>query len=189
MRMPLLPVADASWYVVPSPFGRLTLRFSSGGLSGLWFPTMALPADAVGVVPQPVATDSLRETRADLPSALRATLRWLDAYFAHDYSQPLPPLDLRGTPFRLRVWQELLRIAPGTTVSYGDIARRIAADQGTRRLSAQAVGGAVGANPVSLIVPCHRVVGSRGQLTGYAGGLPLKSALLRWEGADAGGWR
>jgi methylated-DNA-[protein]-cysteine S-methyltransferase len=90
------------------------------------------------------------------------------------------PLDLQGTPFQRAVWAELLCIAPGATCSYGDIARRLGVPSASR-----AVGAAVGSNPVSIIVPCHRVVGSTGSLTGYAGGLARKTSLLRIEAERA----
>ena len=104
-----------------------------------------------------------------------ATRQWLDAYFAGTIPQAMPPLMFRGTAFQQHVWAELLTVPYGQTVTYGDIARLI----GCR--SAQAVGGAVGRNPISIIVPCHRVVGSDGSLTGYAGGLDRKRALLQLE--------
>lgn len=106
---------------------------------------------------------------------------WLDIYFAGKNPGLLPPVRLKGTPFRMDVWQMLLAIPYGTTVTYGDIAREIAARYGLDKMSAQAVGGAVGHNPIGILVPCHRVVGSSGSLTGYAGGLHRKAALLRLE--------
>lgn len=109
---------------------------------------------------------------------------WLAAYFAGENPPVDFPLALKGSVFRRRVWEILREIPYGQTTTYGEIARRIAAETGRVRLSAQAVGGAVGHNPVWMIVPCHRVVGANGSLTGYAGGLGLKIALLRHEGVD-----
>ena len=104
-----------------------------------------------------------------------ATRRWLDFYFSGRQSDFLPPISLRGTDFQRRVWQALLNIPYGETTTYGDLARRI----GCR--SAQAIGQAVGKNPIAIIVPCHRVVGSDGSLTGYAYGLEHKQYLLQLE--------
>ena len=92
-----------------------------------------------------------------------------------------PPLALQGTPFRLAVWEILQEIPYGATVTYGEIAARLAAGRDLGRMSAQAVGGAVGHNPIALIIPCHRVIGADGSLTGYAAGLDRKEWLLRWE--------
>lgn len=108
--------------------------------------------------------------------------RWLDGYFQGSCPDFMPPLFLSGTPFQRVVWDILSRIPYGTTVSYGDIAAEVANRLGKKRMSAQAVGGAVGHNPIAIIVPCHRVVGSDGSLTGYAGGLWRKKYLLELEG-------
>lgn len=112
------------------------------------------------------------------------TCRWLERYFDGYIPDSTPPLDPQGTPFRLAVWEILREIPYGATMSYGQIAARLAADRGLSRMSAQAVGGAVGHNPIALIIPCHRVVGSNGNLTGYAAGLDRKDWLLRWEVAS-----
>ncbi len=135
-------------------------------LCGLWFDGQRFFASTLGE----------HETR-DLP-VFRETRRWLDVYFSGKDPGFTPPLSLGGTPFRRTVWEELLRIPFGQTVTYGEIADRIGA---LSRTSPRAVGGAVGHNPVSLIVPCHRVVGAGGALTGYAGGLDLKRRLLLLE--------
>ena len=109
---------------------------------------------------------------------------WLDIYFSGKAPDFTPPLAIEGaSPFRRRVWEILLQIPFGGTLTYGQIAARIQRETG-KRVSAQAVGGAVGHNPISIIIPCHRVVGSDGSLTGYAGGLDKKLALLKLEGAD-----
>ena len=109
--------------------------------------------------------------------------RWLDGYFAGTVPDWLPPMRLDGaTPFRRVVSDEMQRIPFGSTATYGDIAKRIAAKLGKSRMSAQAVGGAVGWNPICIIIPCHRVIGVGGKLTGYGGGLKNKTALLKHEG-------
>lgn len=109
------------------------------------------------------------------------TAEWLDIYFSGRESGFTPPLSAKGTPFQEEVWEILKKIPYGEVTSYGEIARQIAEKRGIKRMSAQAVGGAVGRNPIAIIVPCHRVVGSDGSLTGYAGGLDKKAELLRVE--------
>ena len=109
--------------------------------------------------------------------------RWLDGYFAGAAPDWLPPMRLDGvTPFRHLVSEEMQRLPFGTVATYGDIAKRVAAKLGKSRMSAQAVGGAVGWNPICIIIPCHRVIGAGGKLTGYGGGLKNKIALLKHEG-------
>ena len=111
--------------------------------------------------------------------------RWLDGYFAGAAPDWVPPMRLEGaTPFRRMVSEEMLRLPFGTVATYGDIAKRIAAKLGKVRMSAQAVGGAVGWNPICIIIPCHRVIGAGGKLTGYGGGLKNKIALLKHEGVE-----
>lgn len=149
----------------PTPLGPLLLVAEDGALIGAWFLGQRhfapnLPADL------PTGEDA----------ALRAARAWVEAYFAGRRPDPAAvPLAPRGTAFQRRVWALLRGIAYGETVTYGELARRL----GT---SPRAVGGAVGRNPISLIVPCHRVVGADGALTGYAGGLDRKTFLLRLEG-------
>ncbi|MCD8018677.1 MAG: methylated-DNA--[protein]-cysteine S-methyltransferase [Clostridiales bacterium] len=115
-----------------------------------------------------------------------STCQWLDIYFRGEVPDFAPELSLEGTAFQKRVWEILKEIPYGQTITYGEIAARIAAEQGIARMSARAVGGAVGSNPVSIIVPCHRVVGANGNLTGYGGGMDKKVALLTLEGVDMG---
>lgn len=123
------------------------------------------------------------EERADLP-AFDAARAWLDAYFADERPDPRElVLSPAGTPFQLTVWQALLEIPYGQTVTYGWVAERVGEARG-RRTSPRAVGGAVGANPIGVIVPCHRVVGAGGSLTGFGGGMEAKAALLAHEGVD-----
>ena len=112
---------------------------------------------------------------------LAKTKRWLDGYFAGRRPDFAPPLKPQGTPFQELVWQLLLGIPYGATTTYGELAQAVARRLGKERMSAQAVGQAVGHNPIAVIIPCHRVVGSKGQLTGYAGGLERKKALLELE--------
>ena len=111
------------------------------------------------------------------------TRRWLDAYFAGRQPEVSAlPIAPRGSAFAQSVWQLLLEIPYGQTVSYGEVAKRLAEQRGLSQLSAQAVGGAAGHNPISIIIPCHRVLGAKNQLTGYAGGLDVKTFLLKLEG-------
>ena len=110
------------------------------------------------------------------------TCHWLDIYFSGKEPNFTPQLKMNTTPFRKAVWEILLTIPFGKTMTYGEIAKLIAQKRGIAQMSAQAVGGAVGHNPISLIIPCHRVVGPKGKLTGYAGGLDKKAKLLRLEG-------
>ena len=113
--------------------------------------------------------------------------RWLDIYFTGKEPDFMPPLHPIGSAFRRSVWDILLRIPYGQTTTYGEIARQLAEKQGRPRIAAQAVGGAVGHNKISIIIPCHRVVGTNGSLTGYAGGIDKKVKLLEWEHTDMTG--
>ena len=154
-----------------SPLGKILLSADEAGLTGLWF---------VGAKYAP--RDLARERRTGESDLLAQTKRWLDVYFSGRAPDFTPPLRLVGTPFQLAVWELLRGIPYGQTATYGALAGRLARQKGLARMSAQAVGGAVGRNKISLIVPCHRVVGADGSLTGYAGGMDKKAALLRLEG-------
>lgn len=156
-----------------SPLGGILLAADEIGLTGLWFDGEKYFADNLP------AEHTERET-----PALSAAVRWLDIYFSGKEPDFTPPLHPIGLPFRQVVWAILLEIPYGKTVTYGEIARQIAAQQGLPKMSAQAVGGAVGHNEISVIIPCHRVVGTGGSLTGYAGGIDRKTALLKLEHAD-----
>ena len=156
-----------------SPLGRITMASDGEKLSGLWFDGQKYFA----------ATLSAAHEEKDLP-IFQQTKRWLELYFRGTAPEFTPPLHLTASPFRLAVWDILRQIPYGQVITYGEIARRIAQTQGLESMSAQAVGGAVGHNPISIILPCHRVVGSNGSLTGYAGGVKRKVALLTLEGAD-----
>lgn len=116
-------------------------------------------------------------------AVLRLAREWFEAYFAGGRPDPrLIPLDPLGSAFDLSVWTKLLAIPYGQTLTYGGIARRLAAERGLARMSARAVGGAAGRNPIAIIIPCHRVIGAGGRLTGYAAGLERKARLLALEG-------
>ena len=145
-----------------APFGEICLISDGTALTGLWMPTKNF--DTTGLEP-----------RDDLPIFVQVK-SWLDGYFRGTPGEIDFPLAPEGTPFQHRVWQILGSIPYGKTNTYGAIAKELGAN-----MSAQAVGQAVGRNPISIIVPCHRVVGSKGQLTGYAGGLPIKKWLLAHE--------
>lgn len=157
----------------PSPLGDILLTADDLGLTGLWFAGNRKPLGP-----------GLSVDAAGHPSPfLDEARRWLEIYFSGRDPGFTPRLHLVGSAFRNRVGQIMLEIPFGQTTTYGAIARRIAAERGRTQMSAQAVGGAVGKNPISLIIPCHRVLGSDGSLTGYGGGLERKAALLRLEGA------
>ena len=115
------------------------------------------------------------------------TRRWLDIYFAGREPDFTPPLHLRTGPFRRKVWEIMLTIPYGKTMTYGEIAKEIARRHGLEKMSAQAVGGAVGHNAIPIIIPCHRVIGANGNLTGYGGGIERKIKLLELEGVDLSG--
>ena len=153
-----------------SPLGRMLMAADGAALTGLWFEGQKHFA----------RTLTEQHAEGDLP-VFAETAAWLDMYFAGRNPGPVPTLALHGSDFRLAVWDTLLAIPRGSVTTYGDITRQIAAERGLSRMSAQAVGGAVAHNPISIIVPCHRVVGTGGSLTGYAGGIARKQALLRPE--------
>lgn len=160
-----------------SPVGTLTIISNDRAVQGLWMEqhTSHMEQYLAGKVCMEQETPVLQKAK-----------RWLDAYFAGRMptivSLPLAP---EGTPFRMLVWQLLCQIPYGETRTYGDIAREAARLLGKKTMSAQAVGGAVGHNPVSIIIPCHRVIGANGTLVGYGGGLHHKRWLLHHEGCCA----
>ena len=158
-----------------SPVGRITLAADDAALNGLWIEGQKYFGDTI--------PEEMTE-RGCLP-VFDAAKAWLDRYFAG--KAPLPrelPLAPIGGPFRQSVWKILCEIPYGGTITYGSIAKRLAAESGKASMSAQAVGGAVGRNPISIIIPCHRVVGASGSLTGYAGGIRTKVWLLTHEGVN-----
>ena len=150
-----------------APLGDITLASDGTALIGLWF--------SVGTQASSPTTGRTQEYAPTELPVFGETCRWLDIYFAGQIPDFTPPLLLRGTAFQQHVWEALLTIPYGQTVTYGELARRL----GCR--SAQAVGGAVGRNSIAIIVPCHRVVGTGGSLIGYAAGLDRKRALLQLE--------
>ena len=165
-------------YATPAPLDDLWLFGDGGFLSGLCFEGHGEETHA-GSDKRPM------DIPKRLSPVLSETCRWLDRYFAGRPPASPPPFHLHGlTPFRSAVMEALLEIPWGCTTTYGAIARTIARKRGIPVMSAQAVGGAVGWNPVCIIIPCHRVVGASGSLTGYGGGLSNKAALLALEGAS-----
>lgn len=153
-----------------SPLGEMLLACDELGLTGIWFQGAKYEALHLDPNHQEQEMPILQEAKA-----------WLDRYFAGLAPGDLPPIHLVGTPFQLLVWELLREIPYGETRTYGELAEQIAQRRGLKRMSAQAVGGAVGRNPLSIMIPCHRVVGADGSLTGYAGGVERKRALLTLE--------
>jgi methylated-DNA-[protein]-cysteine S-methyltransferase len=151
---------------IDTPLGALTLAATARGLALAWFDGQAHRSEEVAAPRQP-GNEVLRQAE-----------REFDEYFAGRRREFSVPLDPAGTDFQQRVWRALLQIPMGRLGTYGDIARQLGLPA-----AARAVGAAIGRNPISIIVPCHRVVGRDGSLTGYAGGLPRKQALLQLEGA------
>lgn len=175
-------VTRPTW-VYRSPLGPLGVRCTDQGLEALWF----LGQGEAGEDPWR-GCDHWNQAEAVLPERLADPLladvvSWLDAYFAGRDPGFTPALDLAGTPFQQEVWEQLLAIPFGETRTYGSIAKTLAERRGIPRMAAQAVGQAVGRNPVCIVVPCHRVLGLHGDITGYSGGLAHKRALLVLEGS------
>ena len=156
-----------------SPLGGILLAADEIGMRGLWFDGQKY-----------FARDLPAERIEQNTTVLMEAERWLDIYFAGKDPDFVPPLHPVGSPFRQAVWEILLQIPYGKTVTYGDISKQLAEKTGLERMAAQAVGGAVGHNEISMIIPCHRVVGTNGSLTGYAGGIDKKIRLLELEKAD-----
>lgn len=153
-----------------SPIGEITLTADETSLTGLWFDGGKYETRRLGA----------EHKEQDLPVFDQAK-QWLEIYFSGKEPAFCPPLHLAGTPFQLSVWKLLQEIPYGKTTTYGALAKEIAQQKGIARMSAQAVGGAVGRNPISIIIPCHRVIGANGDLTGYAGGIDKKEKLLAIE--------
>lgn len=152
----------SGYFIYNSPVGDLTVTVAENFLTGIWFPDN-IPAEL------PEKWDNPTGTTAE------ATVRWLDIYFTGRDPGFNPPIRLSGTPYRLKVWNQLTTIPFGATTTYKALATQLG------DTSPRAVGGAVGRNPISIIIPCHRVIGSDGSLTGYAGNLTRKSYLLNLE--------
>ncbi|MDK6567301.1 methylated-DNA--[protein]-cysteine S-methyltransferase [Corynebacterium pyruviciproducens] len=182
-----------------SPLGPIVVSCDDDAITGLWFEGQkyfgsTFPAESPSPGPAtstpspgPATSTPSPATPQSLHPLLAEATRWLDIYFSGRHPDFTPPLRLPSTPFRALVSEIMLAIPYGTTTTYAAIAAEVARRQGRSSSSAQAVGGAVGHNPISLIIPCHRVVGSNGSLTGYAGGLRRKVALLTLEGTDTSG--
>lgn len=158
-----------------SPLGMITLAGDEKNLVGLWLQDQKYYGGTV----------SEELTAADTLPVFELVKQWLDRYFRGEKPSiselPLRPI---GGEFRQNVWDILCEIPYGKVMTYGEIAKKMAARMGKERMSGQAVGGAVSHNPISIIIPCHRVVGTNGSLTGYAGGIPIKVKLLEHEGVD-----
>ena len=153
-----------------SPLGPMVLACTDHGLTGVWFRDakhIQIPAHASEDPEHPV---------------LMQTVWWLDCYFQGAIPTDSPPFVLSSTPFRIEVWKILQTIPYGETRTYGELAEQIARQRGIPRMSAQAIGGAVSRNPISILIPCHRVIGADHSLTGYDGGLDKKEGLLKLEG-------
>ena len=163
--------------IYPSPVGTLTLACDGGGenLLGLWLEGQKYHGETI--------PEAMVE-RDGMP-VFDAAKKWLDRYFSGQKPSvselSLSPI---GSRVRQDIWKLLCEIPYGEVTTYGEIAKKMAAKMGREHLSGQAVGGAVGHNPISIIIPCHRVIGSDGSLTGYAGGIRTKAKLLEWEGVD-----
>ena len=188
-----------------SPIGNITLAAEGQSLIGAWFEGQKyymagiyldeaadIGRDNCDISDIYIGSDIIDQndkraseiiTASDYP-VLSQTCEWLGRYFDSERPNPLEiPMSPRGTQFQHLVWEHLCRIPYSCTTSYGTIAKELAAEMGITRMSAQAVGGAVGHNPISIIIPCHRVIGTNQALTGYAGGLDKKIWLLRHERA------
>jgi len=162
----------------PSPVGTITLASDGNNLVGLWIKGQKYHSNTI--------PEAMTE-KNDIP-VFDAAKEWMDSYFAAERPAiselPLAPI---GGEFRQSVWEILCQIPYGEVITYGDIAKIMAAKMNRASMSSQAVGGAVGHNPISIIIPCHRVVGSNGSLTGYAGGISTKIKLLKLEGVNISG--
>lgn len=160
-------------YHYHSPLGGITISSNGSEITGLWFDGQKYFGNTLPKYYEEKMLPIFGETK-----------RWLDIYFSGKAPEFTPPLKMETTSFRKAVWEIMLTIPFGQTMTYGEIADCIAKQNGYAKMSAQAVGGAVGHNSISLIIPCHRVVGANGNLTGYAGGIERKVKLLTLEKAD-----
>ena len=165
-------VMDCRTNIYASPLGNITLACQNGRLTGLWFEGQKYFGSTL--------TSGYSAGNAPV---LDQTRTWLDCYFQGRDPGPLPPLELQGTSFQREIWELLLQIPRGQVTTYGRLAKQVAVRRGLAVLPSRAVGSAVGRNPISILVPCHRVLGSDGNLRGYAGGLDRKKALLELEKA------
>lgn len=156
-----------------SSIGKILLACDNIGLTGLWFYGQKFYADNLDSEHKGIEVPLFKDVKL-----------WLDIYFSGQKPNFIPTLHMIGTQFQLSVWRILQQIPYGKTMTYGEIAQMIAKERGLKQMSAQAVGSAVGHNEISIIIPCHRVVGTNGSLTGYAGGIDKKVKLLTMEGIN-----
>lgn len=161
-------------YYYESPLGEIRLTSNGSELTGLCFCDQAC-----------LMSEYAEQNREGELPIFRQTADWLDTYFNSQIPNFTPPLSMKATSFRETVWKILLTISYGETVTYGEIARKLAEKDGKAKMSAQAVGGAVAHNPILLIIPCHRVVGARDEIVGYAGGVDRKAKLLELENKNS----
>lgn len=154
-----------------SPLGLLTMVSDGKALTGLAFEHQRYFDFKVPEGAEEKECEVFKETR-----------KWLDIYFKGNHPDFMPEISLTGSNFQMEVWRILTEIPYGEVTTYGDIAKQVAQQRGIAKMSAQAVGGAVGRNPISILVPCHRVIGKDGSMTGYGGGLDRKISLLKLEG-------
>ncbi len=153
-----------------SPLGPITIASNGDALTGLWFDGQKYDRATLGAEYTEKTCDVLEQTK-----------QWLEEYFAGKKPKKFPPIQFVGTPFRQQVWNLLLEIPHGKTVTYGEISDMLKQIDPTSKACSRAIGGAVGHNPISIIVPCHRVMGADGKMTGYAGGVDKKIKLLELE--------
>lgn len=161
---------EVFWHKYQSPLGEITMASDGAVIIGLWFAGQKHFGAKFGEPAKFVNLPIFEETT-----------RWLDKYFRGENPGKIPPIKFSGTPFQMEVWRILQTVSYANLITYREIAEQIAERRGIAKMSARAVGSAVGRNPISILVPCHRVVGSGGKLTGYAGGIERKIELLRLE--------
>lgn len=163
------------YYIYNSPVGKLTIASNEKNVVGLWL-------DGQKYYMEVLEDKEYQEKETEV---IKLAEKWLDKYFNNEKPEiDELPIEFIGSDFRKQIWKILSKIPYGKVITYGDIAKQIAKRKGIRTMSAQAVGGAIAHNPISVIVPCHRVVGANGSLTGYSGGVKVKIKLLEFEGVD-----
>lgn len=163
------------YYICRSPVGKLAVASNEKNIVGLWLEGQRYYMDIL-------EGKEYQEKETDV---IKLAEKWLDKYFKGEKPKPQElPIEFTGSDFRKQVWTILCGIPYGKVITYGDIAKQIAKQNEIEKMSAQAVGGAVGRNPISIIVPCHRVIGANGNLTGYSGGVKAKTKLLEFEEVD-----
>lgn len=163
------------YYIYNSPVGKLTIASNEKNVVGLWL-------DGQKYYMEVLEDKEYQEKETEV---IKLAEKWLDKYFNNEKPEiDELPIEFIGSDFRKQIWKILSKIPYGKVITYGDIAKQIAKQKGIRTMSAQAVGGAIAHNPISVIIPCHRVVGANGSLTGYSGGVKAKIKLLEFEGVD-----